>query len=259
MNENLAEMVRNESETTPEEVNIFNPDDIVEETNLETEETTEETENTEEVVEETNADEISTMLLSQWFDTNYQNFENINRVRIELNRVRPGRAIITTIIDPDAEEDSDYNRKVCVFEDADLFKVLDLDAVDFHMFGLNKFRIIYDYENDVSIKCYGTKTLMFAVFCNNINGQLIPYHKEKVKPADNSITFIGKDPNTVIEKLPNDVNMEDLTLLYKQISKKEDDINTVQDAVDYFLSTQEGIIDINHLIKIDDILIKMFE
>ena len=255
MNENLAEMVRNEPAIESE--NIFNPDDIVEET-LEAEDATDVNDEQEQEEQEEDINEyIPTVLLSEWFEDNHTNFENINRVRIELNRVRPNRSIVTTIVDTEATDDLD--RKVCMFEDADRFNVLNLESSDFHMYGINKFRVIYRYNDDVSVKCYGTKTVLFAIFCNNVNDKLIPYHVEKIKLNDENLLVTLRDPNEIIEKLENPADLEALQLLYKPISKNEADINTLQDAADWFMDTQESIVDINHLLKIDNILIKMFE
>jgi len=251
MNENLAEMVRNEPAVVAE--NIFNPEDIVEET-LEAETVAAEIE--EEPVEENTTETINTVLLSDWFEANHANFEDINRVRIELNRVRPNRSIVTTIIDSEATDDLD--RKVCMFEDADRFKVLDIESSNFHMYGVNKFRIIYRY-NDIAIKCYGTKTILFAVFCNIVDDKLIPYYSTKLKPTDETLEIIYSDSAVMQEKLAGPVDFEALQLLYKPIAKKTDDTNTVQDAVDWFLTVQESIVDITHLLKIDNILVNLFE
>ena len=254
MNENLAEMVRNEPAIESE--NIFNPDDIVEET-LEAEDATDVNDEQEQEEQEEDINEyIPTVLLSEWFEDNHTNFENINRVRIELNRVRPNRSIVTTIVDTEATDDLD--RKVCMFEDADRFKVLDMESSNFHMYGVNKFRIIYRY-NDIAIKCYGTKTILFAVFCNIIDDKLIPYYSTKLKPTDETLEIIYSDSAAMQEKLAGPVDFEALQLLYKPIAKKTDDTNTVQDAVDWFLTVQESIVDINHLLKIDNILVNLFE
>jgi hypothetical protein len=59
-------------------------------------------------------------------------------------------------------------------------------------------------------------------------------------------------------KLNEAANTEDLQLRYKQASKAED-INTNMDAINWLISRQAEVTDINHHLQIDNVIIETLE
>ena len=145
-----------------------------------------------------------------------------------------------------------------VFDNADTQPVLDLKGIDMQIYN-NGFRVICEYMDNIYIKCYGIRTGLIAVFCNNIDGVLVPYNVSKVKRTDDGVEVVRKNASEIGLKLLEVANVEDLQLRYKQSSKSIDDITTNKDAVAWLLSRQDEIYDINHHLQIDNVIIETLE
>lgn len=235
MNENLAKMLK---EDIPESA--------------------EEQEEDVEVINEDAPENQRTILeikpFSDWFERYHSNFDNINQVKVAIRGVDSNKTIIITIPDPKNEKDENGNlkRRVKIFEDSDQIPVIDLEPVSMDIYN-NGFRIVYTPDSDVAIKCYGVKTGLIATICNIIDGQMIPYQIMKVKKKESNVEIV-KDTNDVRSKLLQPADKENIQILYKQITKFISDINTQQDAVNWFLTRQSEVMDVNHHLQIDEVI-----
>jgi len=244
MNENLSEMVKDQQEQAPV---MFSEDDL----DLPA---TEETEAAEAPVEERQL--IGITSLSTWFEANASQFNNINQVKVAIRGVDENKTLIMAVVDASAEDSEEGNepRNLRVFENADTHPVLDIPAASMDVYN-NGFRIMYQYSDNVYIKCYGIRTGLIAVFCNNINDDLVPYAVTRIKRKDDEIEVIARDSAEVIEKLGGTLDGETLQLRYKQAAKSVDELGTNLDAVKWLLARQDEITDINHHLQIDNIII----
>ena len=244
MNENLSEMVKDGQTEAPV---MFSEDDL----DLPA---AEEVEAAEAPVEERQI--IGITNLSSWFEANVSQFANINQVKVAIRGVDEEKTLIMAVVDPDAEADEEGNeaRNLRVFENADTHPVLDIPASSMDVYN-NGFRILYQYNDAISIKCYGIRTGLIAVFCNNINGSLIPYAVTRIKRKDDEIEVLTRDAAEVTAKLGGTLDGETLQLRYKQAAKAVEDLSTNQDAVDWLIGRQAEITDINHHLQIDNIII----
>lgn len=253
MNENLSELVQQEQEEPPvfSETDLDLPEDETEAKPVEEEEA---------VAEEPQAEAIGITTLGDWFEPNLPNFDNINQVKVSIRGVDPEATLIMAIKDGSGEADDtgEAKRVLRTFDNANIQPVLDLKGVDMQVYN-NGFRVICEYQDNIYIKCYGVRNGMIAVFCNNINGMLVPYNVTKVKKNDDFVNVTRRNAAEVAVKLAEQANLEDLQLRYKQSSKAVDDITTNQDAVGWMLSRQDEIYDINHHLQIDNVIIETLE
>lgn len=244
MNDYLSDMVKSEKDAEM----VFSEEDL----DLPEEDTTE-------VAEET-VEAIAITTLSPWFDENSTNFENINQVRVSIRGVDPDANLIMAIKN-DAEETDDSGeakRYLKVFDGANIQPILNLKGIDMQVYN-NGFRAICEYTDNIYIKCYGVRTGLIAVFCNNIQGFLVPYHVSKVKRTDEEVEVVRRLSAEVEVKLAERLNLEDLQLRYKQASKTVEDMQTNKDAVEWLISRQTEISDINHHLQIDNVIIETLE
>ena len=251
MNDNLSEMVKTETE----EPMVFSEEDL----DLPTEAAEEETE-VAAVVEETPVEAIGITTLGPWFEENSANFENINQVKVSIRGINPDSNLIIAIKDG-SEEKNDAGedvRNLRVFDNADVQPVLALKGIDMQVYN-NGFRVICEYIDNIYIKCYSIRTGVIAVFCNNIDGVLIPYKVAKVKRSDEIVEVSRRNAAEIEVKLPEAANLEDLQLRYKQSSKSIDELNTNKEVVQWLLSRQDEIYDINHHLQIDNVIIETLE
>jgi hypothetical protein len=243
MNENLSQMVK---DTTPKDSTIFSETDL----DLPEEAATE--------VEETPnlPSMINIVPLSDWFEQNCDQFENINQVKVAIRGVDPAKTLIMAVKDQSGEQDTEGNdrRNLRVFENADAYPVLNLPGALMDVYN-NGFRIVYEYENNIFVKCYGVRTGLIAVFCNNIDGSMIPYNITRVKKKDTEVEVAGQDIDMVLAKLLENADLEALQLRYKQSAKAIDELTTNQDVVTWLLARQAEVTDINHHLQIDGVLI----
>lgn len=198
---------------------------------------------------------IKKTTLSKWIQEKINGFENINQVRANISGVDSEKTIILTSHDLLGTKDSDGNikKKIHVFENADEQEVLDLDSTDMKIYN-NGFKILYNFEGLV-IKCYGIKSGLVVTFCHVINNQHLPYGMVKVNKNDDNLIVFKFDRNAMVKKLKENAQKEDLVLLYKQISKVITKMTTNQEIIDWLLERQNGIVDVNHHIQIDNLLI----
>lgn len=259
MTENLADMVKNDTPiSVPVEDLSFDLDTQKEKQNTEDQTTTENVNQNEEIPSEGNNEVIQTTSLNVWFEQNHAKFENINQVRVSSTGIDSNKIIVVKVPDPRGGEDETGNsiQKLQVFEDVDMIPVLDLPGSDMKVFN-NGYQIIYNYNDEITIKCYGVKTGMIIVFCNNINDQDIPYHIIKLKRKDTELKVFRNSLSEVVTKLSENAELENAQLLYKQISKHTKDMVTKSDAVNWLINRQSGIMDVNHLFQIDKTIIKI--
>lgn len=243
MNENLSQMVK---DAPADDSTIFSETDL----DLPEEEAAgvEETPNL--------PDTIDIISLSDWFEQNCDRFDNINQVKVVIRGVNAAQTLIMAVKDQDGGQDAEGNdrRNLRVFENADISPVLNLPGILMDVYN-NGFRIVYEYENNIFIKCYGVKTGLIAVFCYNINGNMIPYNITRVKNKDTEVEVAGQDVDRVLAKLLENADLEKLQLLYRQSAKSIDDLTTNQDVVSWLLARQTEVTDINHHLQIDGVLI----
>jgi len=248
MNENLSKMV---AESDPESDVIFSETDL----NLTTDEVPSEVE--EPTVEEVVNNKIGLVSLSEWFDKNASNFDNISAVKASIRGVAPNKTLIVAVNDGTGEKDSEGNQKreLQLFKNSDVHPVLDLEGIDMQVYN-NGFKIVHQFSGDIFIKCYGVKTGLIAVYCSNIGGKLIPYHIQKVKKKDTEIEVVPpRSPEATQAKLSGEANVEALQLLYKQSAKVADELRTNQDVVNWLITRQSEVTDINHHFQIDSVII----
>lgn len=252
MNENLSDMVQTETDDPV----VFSESDLdLPETKAD------ETEAAAPAVDETpEVEAIAIAILAPWFEENSANFDNINQVKVSIRGVDPNSNLIMAIKDGSGEQDEtgEDKRVLKVFDNADTQLILALRGIQMDIYN-NGFRAICEYQDNIYIKCYGIRTGLIAVFCNNIDGVLIPYNVSKVKRTDDAIPVVRKIAAEVEVKLVEQANIEDLQLRYKQSSKAVDDITTNKDAVEWLLSRQDEIYDINHHLQIDNVIIETLE
>jgi len=197
--------------------------------------------------------------LSNWLEENISKFENINIPRVAIRGVDPVKNMIITVVDGSGEPDSEGNEKrdLFIFKNSASIPILDLPGMDMQIYN-NGFKVIYDYGNGVFIKCYGIKFGLIIVFCNNIEGNMIPYAISRVKKKDNEIECVFSDSDSIAAKMTQPLDAEALHLRYKQSSKIEG-LATNRDAIDWLLTKQAEVTDINHHLQIDNVIINTLE
>lgn len=240
MNENLSEMVK---ETKPEDM-------VFSEANLDIPE--------EEMVPEDDPqiESIGITSFSEWFDRNCEKFDNINQVKVAIRGVDSSKTLIMAVKDESGEKDPDGNdsRVLRVFENSDVHPILNLDGMDMKIYN-NGFKVVQPYRDNIFIKCYGVKAGLIVVFCNNIDGKLIPYVVTRIKRKDEAVEVVTKNVSDIEAKLLQNADLESFQLLYKQSAKAIDQLTTNQDVVDWLLNRQNEVTDINHHLQIDSVII----
>jgi len=196
---------------------------------------------------------IEIVSLAEWFETNAKAFTNLRKVTVSIQGVDPSEQLIITVANPQTGKED--KRKLVVFEEANITPVLNLPPVDMQIYG-NGFRIIYEFSPEIFIKCYGIRTGLISIFCNDIADRMIPYSIVKCKKKDTHLEIPSSNVSSIQTKLQTPINLETLQLLYKQSSKAENLI-TVNDAVNWLLVRQATIEDINHHMLIDNTIINI--
>lgn len=250
--ENLSEMVKTEQPNP----NVFSAEEL----DLPTEETAPEP-----VVEAVAdpSDERSPVIgitgLSTWLEENIDKFPHINIPRVSIRGVDPVKNMIIAVSDGSGDQDEEGHemRDLFIFKNAAGIPIIDLPADDMVIYN-NGFKVVYNYGDGITIKCYGVKLGLIIVFCNNIEGQMIPYSIVRAKKKDSEIECQISDSGTIVDKMAQPLDLEALHLRYKQSSKAED-LTTNGDAINWLLTKQAEVTDINHHLQIDNVIIDTLE
>jgi len=228
--------------------------DVTTENSEATEAATEEnTTETEEVTEE--APEIGVTMLHEWWQQNQNNVDGVTCPQVDLLGVDPDRTKFFTINDPEGGE---YNghpaRKVILWEEANTFPVLDLPGSEMDVYT-NGLKIVYPYGEGTAIRVYGVRTGLNIIYTMQVGEYVLPYAIEKMKKKDAGINMVAPPAIADVEaKLASDVDAEGIQLHYKQITKSISDLPTVQHCVDWLLTRQADVRDVNHLLQIDKVV-----
>jgi len=252
MNDNLAQLIQNERVGQPDSALDFDSHE-----NTETVVEPEATEVIEQtlVVESNESTEIDVVMLYEWIESNINQLEKIRLPRIRLAGLKENEQLFCTVKDPKCEVDEHGQdvRAMALINQANIFPVLDLPGYDMDIFG-NGFQIMYAFGEDIVIKCYGIKTGLHVLFCLNVNDQLIPYNRIKLKKKDTSIIIPTPNRPYITGNISTQLDLEGLQINYKQVQKELDQITDKQSAITWILDKQANVRDINHLLQIDDIL-----
>jgi len=252
MSDNLAQLIKTEQVDQPNHtLNLENQEETIDDTQeIET------TSTEHQYISIDSTDEVEVVILSEWFEENNTNFDRVNTLKIRVRGVKPDERLLCSVLDPKNEIDDDGHpiRNLELIKDANVFPVLDLPGYDMDVYG-NGFQIMYAYGDDIILKCYGIKTGLIVVFCLNINNQLIPYNRIKLKKKDSSITITHPNREFISNNINNTpLDLESFQIMYKQVQKELEKITDKQSAIDWLLDKQSNIRDINHLLQIDDVL-----
>ena len=260
MNDNLFQMVEEadqHSSSVPTDIDLPEEQEVVDQPEQVEETTPPQTQAQPQPVS-TNY-EISTISFPDWFSQNHQRFTNVGHVRLSIVGVRSERNFIFKIPDPKGGllDDGSPEMILCLFMDAHKIPVLDLPGTSINVYHSSTFKIVYDLGSGKFLKCYGVKTGLIVIYCVNIGNKLIPYRMTKLKKKDGGLNTIEPNLTQIQNKLNQNVDKESLLLQYNQVNKNLDDLTTVQSAIDWLLERTETILDVNHLLQIDKVIINL--
>lgn len=198
--------------------------------------------------------DISTSNLSEWFLKNEENFEDIKHIKVKLTGVDEKKNLIFTI----PQQNSKTERKLQVIEGSDKIIVLNAEAEKFEVYDNGSFKTVYKEKDGITLKTYGIRTGIIAVQCAVIDGYNIPYSIEKLNKKTVKGFNLSKTNSITSEKLKEETDLENIYLQYRQIQKHSKNMKTREDVVKWMLNKQESIKDVNHHLKIDELIIQLF-
>lgn len=248
--ENLSDMIKTLNNTT-EETEIENKVEVApqEEVKVENDKVEEEV-----VVETKNT--ISITNFHDWYLENANSISGISRVRVEVTNINSSDSFMFKI--PKGKQSDSEEKELISFYNPKGRLILNLPPVYLKVFKNDTFVALHSFNNEVFIKSYGIKTGLIIVYCVNVNGMVLPVERIKIKKGVESIELPTlKTVEELTTKLQENVDIEALQLLYKQVIKVKDEFTTKEKTLEWFLKKQNEVIDINHLIKIDSVLISV--
>ena len=207
------------------------------------------------VSEQTKGIDVGFTNLSSWFVDNVKNFQNIKQVKVSITGIDPNKTLIYT--EPDPTPTDQNNRRLQVVYNATETPVLNMPGILFETY-FSGFRVIHIEVDSKIIKSYIVKTGMYITHCAVVDGMPIPVKIEKVKKKSKGISFVSVDVKAIQDKLNKDADLENIQLQYKQIVKHVKDLKTVKETIIWMLQRQASISDINHHLKLDELMISLF-
>ena len=192
--------------------------------------------------------------LSTWFNDNIKNFPNIKQVKVSITGIDPNRTLIYS--EPDPTEEDVNNRKLQIITNATESKVPNIPGTVFENY-LSGIRVIHSEANGKIIKSYIVKNGIIITHCVIVDEMVIPIKIEQISKKAEGISFINVDVEAVRKKLDEVAYLENIQIQYKQIHKFIKELKTVRDATKWLLGRQVGVEDINHHLKLDELIISL--
>ena len=218
----------------------------------------EETHVQEEVVEEKqleNGQEINLINFYDWYEANCASIHTVTRVKSEVSNINVKDSIIFKVQKGKSE---DASMELVSFYNPGSRPILNLPPVYLKIFKNDTFEVLHSFDDVIFIKSYGVKTGLILVFCANVDGKIVPYYKTKIKKDATVVKLdVFPDVAAIRERLSENVDVESVQLLYKQAIKYLSEFTTKNSTLNWFLKKETEVIDINHLLKIDSVLINV--
>lgn len=199
-----------------------------------------------------NSTEIGITNFYDWYETFSTDLYGIAQVKAEVSNINSKDSIIFKI----PKVGSDMMELISFYKPSTR-PILNLPPVRLKIFKNDTFEALHIYNEQIFIKSYGVKAGLIVVYCINIDGKIIPFQKVKIKKNVTSLKVEYNETilNEIKNRLSDEVDIEAIQLLYRQAIKAKDEFTTKESTVDWFLKKQQEVVDINHLIKIDNVLI----
>lgn len=240
MQENLQDMVKN--------LNSIGVPPVINESIKETKEDVVETKPEE-------SKEIKLVNFYDWFEQYEAGVTTVSRVKTEVAKINSKDSMIFKI--PKGKTEGEM--ELVSFYNPSVRTILNLPPVYVKIFKNDTFEVLHSYNDEIFIKSYGVKNGLIIMYCANVDGKVVPFEKIKMKKNVVGITLKNYDgiAETIKAKLNEPVDIEAIQLLYKQAIKFKDKFTTKESALNWFLGIQSKVVDINHLLKIDSVLINV--
>ena len=250
MKENLEEMIQN-----------LNSDESTNKPAAETTEIPEVAKST--VVETPAAPEgpvVPTIKLTNfydWYEANHAAIQNVARVKAEVTNIDSKDSMIFKVQKNGKPEDE--KMELVSFYSPSTRPILNLPPVYLKVFKNDTFEALHFYNDEIFIKSYGVKTGLILIFCANVDGKVVPFDKIKIKKDATEVPVLGHVgiAAEIKAKIMEAVDVESVQLLYKQAIKFNAEFTTKEKTLDWFLKKQSEVVDINNLLKIDNVLISV--
>jgi len=219
--------------------------------------------NVEEIITLKKVTEIPLTNFHGFMTDNWRNIPNLNFQKISAEGVDPNQTISFTL--PDPKDETGTVRKMYHFTDAHLIRLPDLPLDSFTMLNDKAFKLTQIIIPDVLfLKSYSTGNILFSCLYLKVNNQYLPIEKMRVKKKSDELKFdfevekIDELVNMFRTKFVETVDSEIVVILYHQSSNVQELFTTYQSVIDWFNLRISKIVDIHHLLQIDNVLIKLF-
>ena len=214
------------------------------------------TEESPETTEVVTGNDIGVSSLAEWFPENLEFFNDINHVKVQIRGIDSDKTLMFTT----AVENSD-ERNLNIIKDANDIPVLDKPGSLFEAYDNGGIKIQYQSSNNSIIKSYCTKTGLIITHCVIVDEMNIPIKTEKLKKkkatGTKAIEITTDFIDNIKQKIEQEVDLENIILLYPQIQKHSSDLKTIKEVIVWMLKRQETIEDINHHLVLDELMIQL--
>ena len=238
MQENLADMIKNLNAAPATTKVVDDSTDVKEDIKV-----------------EDDANELSLTNFYDWYEVNSAAIQTVASVKSEVSNVDSKDSIIFKV--PKGKNGEEM--ELISFYNPSTRPILNLPPVYMKIFKNDTFEVLHQLTNEIFIKSYGVKTGLIIVYCANVDGKVVPYERIKVKKNVTTIKLAGHEgiSKEIKDRLQEVVDVEAIQLLYKQAIKVKDEFTTKEKTLDWFIKKQLEVVDINHLLKIDQVLINV--
>ncbi len=205
---------------------------------------------------------LDTINLYDWSKKFLNYLGDVTLLNMKAAGVRTNEMLCVTVPTNSGKDvDGVPERRIEFVRNANIYNVFDIKPENIFFFTNGLFNITYKLGKRQYLISYGTKSGLINFYGVGFKGMIIPILKlEKLKKRDSDFTIqiISSDIITD-EIMKTNCNIEMLIYSYKQLSKSADEIKTNEDVIRWFMMRKNLMIDLNHWMVIDDLIVSMFK
>ena len=246
---------------------------------------------TEEITQEAQVNKFSLISLTDWLSKYREVLTalGVSKLALKKELIKSEDSLIFAVVIKDSTNPEEVERDIFLIKEAKKIKVPDIKPTKVMFFNNGSLRIDYQYsdtenadpnQENYFIKAYISKTSAICTYCvylvstreistdengNPVAGEerevnsMVPYYQAKYKKDSTHIDSVNPDYDSILEKVAKAPDIEALIIQYNQFDKVRESIHTNLDAIKWLVARQEAAIDMNHQLKIDDVILQIFK
>ncbi len=213
---------------------------------------------THEIIAPDSTSRLSSINLYDWFQTYVSSFDDITELELKVDGIKSSEILCVAILTNSGTlVDGHPERRIEFIKNVDGYNIFNLTPKRFLFFTNGLFQIVYLLGDNEYIISYGSKSGLINYYARKVEGIYVPLFKmpKMKRKAQDYVVYRFSDKILTDDILKENPNIESFYYRYKKLSDIEEPLSTKLDVIKWFDSKKLQMVDLNHWISIDELII----